>query len=217
MKTMKIQNLLVLILLGAIPLSTSSAVVLSVTSFQETISNYDPGVGLFNEQPVADPVAGANYNQTAGFGGFFNNGQTLGIDFGASYSGLSFTDIYLAQGSYGPGTAVLEYHWSDDLTFNNGDDEVIATNLSFFTYADNASTGGGTYVGRWSHVYDGATVAVNKRYLIAHYLSGDTGNFAGELAFVNSSPIPEPSTLALGLVGLALGAVGYRRNSLRKI
>lgn len=210
---MKIKSLLALITVGMVTISTCPAVVLSVTSFQETISNYDPGVGLFNEQPVADPVTGTNYNQTAGFGGFFNNGQTLGIDFGASFSGLSFTDIYLAQGSYGQGNAVLEYHWSDDLTFNNGDDQIIGTNLSFFTYADNASTGGSTYVGKWSHVFTGSTVTVNKRYLIAHYLSGNTGNFPGELAFVNASPVPEPSTLALGLVGLAMGVIGYRRRT----
>jgi hypothetical protein len=213
MKTTKIKSFLALILVGMVTLSTSSAVVLSVTSFQETISNYDPGVGLFNEQPVADPVTGANYNQTAGFGGFFNNGQTLGIDFGASFSGLSFTDIYLAQGSYGQGNAVLEYHWSDDLTFNNGDDQVIGTNLSFFTYADNASTGGPTYVGKWSHVFTGSTVAVNKRYLIAHYLSGNTGNFPGELVFVNASPVPEPSTMMLGLIGGIGYFLTYRRRS----
>lgn len=210
---MKTKNVLVLLFLGIFTTSISSATVLIVTSFNETISNYDPAVGLFDEQPVADPVTGADYTQSTNYGGPFNNGQTIGIDFGASFSGLSFSEIYLAQGSYGPGNAVFDYHWSDDITYNNGDDQVISTDLAFFTYNDNASSGGGTYTAKWSHVYDGATITVDKRYLIAHYLSGNTGNFAGELVFVSTAPVPEPSTLALGAVGLALGLVQYRRRS----
>jgi hypothetical protein len=217
------KNLILLLGLSLPFVGTMSAqVIIPVTSGQASGGQFFQFNQAFDAQPGSIPtdgqlVPGDNIgNGIQNFGG----ARQGYIDFGVNFATITITETWTAFRAFGAVTGPNPFSalwWSSDTTntFSGGD--VVATGFNFGTRSiayDGANA-------QWTRDFTGLSITPLARYLI---VEDGSATFAGgrgtELLIVGfTSPVPEPSTLTLGLVGLAMGVIGYRQRScaLRKI
>jgi hypothetical protein len=208
--------------LALIPILTeslSAQVVIPITGAgTATGSTYFPMEFAFDLQPLTPPTVGQTVSG-ASLGSNPNGdvGRVGYIDFGASFSSITITEVWTAYRFFSAYTGNLPssfLSWSTDTAVGGGD--IAETG---FALATQPSIPGGS-VG-WTRDASGLSITPLARYLLVGApTSGGIlgGDRVTEIAFVGfTAPVPEPSSVMLLSLGLAVGGFVYRRRQSGKV
>ncbi|HEV7298844.1 MAG TPA: PEP-CTERM sorting domain-containing protein [Tepidisphaeraceae bacterium] len=193
---------------GALLVSNASAAVITPIGAAATNDGgFQSPAGSFDAQPATEPTAGTT---TASFGNspsyFPDAGRAVYFDFGPSYADVTIERVYLGLKQDGTNSSAnVSYFFSNDIdkAFEPIEGDVVAPNFGIFNFtSSNAAKS-------WLQVYSGPNQAVQQRYLIAQFNGGTLSNRVQEIVFIgNTTPVPEPTSLALVAVG---GLMALRR------